>query len=212
MTSTVSTAGMQKTYAIWAKFYDYIYKRLFYESHRVTAEFAGKAGLQLLEVGFGTGLLLPYYSAHCRLTGIDLSYHMLQRAQEKLRLPDIPDVNGFCVMDAARLAFRNDQFDAVVFPFVIALVPDYRKALNEAARVLRPGGRIVITNRFGAEHGWQARVENLLAPLAEILGWSCNFKLSYIDDWARSAGMKIIDRKEGYFKVIALEKPALDRD
>ena len=169
-----------------------------------------KRGTRILEIGFGTGLTLRYYPPTCLITGIDVSLHMLQRAQEKLAPRGSFARTGLCVMDALQLAFDDREFDAVVFPFVLALVPDPEGALNEALRVLKPGGRIVIANRFGAEAGLQAKIEDWLSPLVARLGWSCNFKISRVAQWAAMrAGVHLDARRWGsYFKVIVLQKDA----
>jgi phosphatidylethanolamine/phosphatidyl-N-methylethanolamine N-methyltransferase len=209
MTAAASSlAAQQRVYAIWANIYDPVYRALFKPTHRRAALLAAEAGSQILEVGFGTGLTLHYYPPTCSITGIDVSFHMLQRARQKLAPPDVSHVTGLCVMDALKLAFSDNEFDAVNFPFVLALVPDPEAALDEALRVLKPGGRIVIANRFGAEQGLQEKVEGLIAPLVARLGWSCNFKISRVSAWAKSRpGVQLSPRSlGGYFKVITLEK------
>ena len=198
---------MRDTYAAWSGVYDFVYRYFFARAQKRASALAAQAGPSVLEVGFGTGLTLSYYPRSVELTGIDISLHMLELAKQKLRKPQMADVKGLCVMDAGALGFANAQFDAVVFPFVIALVPNYQKALDEAARVLKPGGRIILANRFGAEKGLQALVEGLVAPIANALGWSCNFKMSYLEKWADArGGMKLAMKHKAYFGVVAFEK------
>ncbi len=198
---------MRDTYAAWSGIYDFIYRYFFAPAQKRAAALAAQTGVSVLEVGFGTGLTLSYYPKSVQLTGIDISLHMLELAKQKLKQPQKPDVKGLCVMDAGTLGFADAQFDAIVFPFVIALVPSYRKALDEAARVLKPGGRIVLANRFGAERGMQAFFEAIAAPLANAIGWSCNFKMSFLEDWANAhGGMKLSLKHQAYFSVMVFEK------
>lgn len=200
----------QSVYAAWAKIYDPVYAGVFSAAHRIAAQLAAQTGPRILEVGLGTGLVLGYYPKQCIVTGIDLSLDMLKVAKKKIGGKNVPDVAGLAVMDAARLAFPQAQFDAVVFPFVIALVPSLGAALDEAYRVLKPGGQIVIANRFGAESGPRAWLEALVAPLVSRIGWSCNFKVSRVGAWADARRDVMLDRHQygQYFKVLALHKIA----
>ena len=200
----------QKAYEKWAPLYDKVYRRLLSDAQRRSAELAAANGDEILEVGVGTGLVLPYYPSHTRVTGVDLSAPMLRKAVEKR----LPHVRGLACMDACRLAFGDGRFDAVNVPFVITLVPDPEGALTEISRVLRPGGEIVIASKFGAEGGLQAKIEEMAAPLARRVGWSTSFRISRVQDWARShGGIRFIDARPafpgGYFKIIRLKKIAL---
>ncbi len=82
------------------------------------------------------------------------------------------------------MGFPDATFDVVSVPFVITLVPDPERALDEVARVLKPGGEIVIISRFGAERGLQERIEAAIAPLMKRLGLSSSFKVSRVTAWA----------------------------
>ncbi len=202
--------GQQKAYEKWAPIYDKVYRRLLADAQRRSAEAAAACGDEILEVGVGTGLVLPYYPARTRVTGVDLSPPMLRKAREKA----LGHVRGLACMDACRLGFADATFDAVNVPFVITLVPDPEGALTEIARVLKPGGEIVIASKFGAEGGLQARIEQATAPLAKKVGWSTSFRISRVQAWAeRHGGVDYLDSRPafpaGYFKVIRLKKRAL---
>lgn len=97
-------------------------------------------GALTLELGVGTGrIALPARAAGCRVVGVDIAREMLQQAR---RLRDTQAGPLFALLqgDIARLPLRSDTFDAVLAVHVLHLVPDWRGALAEVARVLRPGG------------------------------------------------------------------------
>jgi phosphatidylethanolamine/phosphatidyl-N-methylethanolamine N-methyltransferase len=200
----------ERVYETWAKFYDYLYSWLLAASHRRVADAASAAGRTILEIGAGTGLVLRYYGAQTEVIASDLSVPMLRKAQEKVRKLGLAHVKGVTAMDACNLGFPDASFDVVAVPFVITLVPDPEKALDEIARVLKPGGEIAIISRFGAEDGLQAAFESAIAPLMKRVGWSSSFKVSRVAAWAQKRGdVEMVDVKPGlYFKMVRLRKKA----
>ena len=203
--------GQRRIYARWAPIYDAIYHRMLSDAHRRTAAAAAAAGPDILEVGVGTGLVLPYYPAHARVVGADLSEPMLRKAVAKVRTQRLSHVQLIAAMDACRLGFPDGRFDAVAMPFVITLVPSPERALDECARVLKPGGEIVVASKLGGDTGLQAKVEELIAPLMKQVGWSSAFKASRIAEWARRHGSMEVTAVEplfpaGFFKLMRLRK------
>ena len=94
-------------------------------------------GLDLLDVGCGTGQSRQIYRSHASTyTAIDLSARSLRIARS--RHPDSLWIEA----DACAMPFANDSFDVVAFSSVLHHIPDYRPALREAVRVLKPGGRV----------------------------------------------------------------------
>ena len=97
---------------------------------------------EVLEIAVGTGLNFRYYPDDVKLIGIDLSPAMLQiarrRAQELSRDVDLR------ADDAQELDFPDECFDTVVSTLSLCTIPDDRKAVGEARRVLRPGGRLLL--------------------------------------------------------------------
>ena len=91
-------------------------------------------------------------------------------------------------MDACRLGFADESFDAVALPFVITLVPAPEGALDEAMRVLKPGGEIVISSKLGYDKGAKAKLEEWVAPLVKKVGWSAAFRIERVEAWARARG------------------------
>ena len=209
MSSTGNLATMTRAYAKWAPFYDAIYARMLRSGRLEAVKAALTCGRDILEVGVGTGLSLGQYPAEYRVTGIDLSKPMLDRAAEKIASQKLTAVTGLAVMDACRLGIRDHAFDAVVGQYMITLVPDAEQALDEFARVLKPGGEIILVNHLGAESGLMALWEKTVAPIADRLGLSSAFQLGRIRNWADQAGFELAHVKRlglgGFFTLVRLK-------
>jgi tRNA-specific 2-thiouridylase len=197
-------------YRRWAPVYDVIYDRLTGPAARAAVRAVEACGPRILEVGVGTGLSLAYYSPTSEVHGIDLSDSMLARAREKAAR--LGHVKSLQVMDACHLTFEDGAFDGATAQFLITLVPDPEGALDEMARVIRPGGEIVLANHFGADDGPLARIEGAISPLCRRIGWSSDFKASRIARWAETAGLTVVGISPvfpgGFFKIMRLRKPA----
>lgn len=204
----IELSTIHRAYQIWAPFYDSVYRKMLRSSQAAASAAAIAAGPKILEVGVGTGLSLGDYPASHEVYGVDLSHPMLLRAKAKIEENHLGAVKGLAVMDACRLGLPDGRFDAVVGAYVITLVPDPEGALDEFARVLRPGGEIILVSHIGAESGPMAAFEKAVAPLAKRVGWRAEFPLQRIRDWGKGAGFEVAEtRKFGlldYFTLIRL--------
>lgn len=209
MPTTYDLEGQKRIYATWAKFYDRIYQRLLAKPQREAVAAACACGPDILEIGVGTGLTLPYFTPGSRVLGADLSLDMLRVANRKVSTLRLGHVRGLMVMDACRLGFPAERFDAVTAQFVITLVPDPEQALAEMDRVLKPGGEIIVSSRLVDDGGLLAPLWAGLAPLARAVGWSSDFKVSRLTGWAAATGRyETAHVGRGYFKVVRLRKLA----
>jgi phosphatidylethanolamine/phosphatidyl-N-methylethanolamine N-methyltransferase len=209
MPVTYDLDGQKRVYATWAKFYDRIYQGLLARPQREAVAAACACGDDILEIGVGTGLTLPYFTAGSRVLGADLSLDMLKVASRKVVSLGLSHVRGLMVMDACRLGFEAERFDAVTAQFVITLVPNPEQALAEMDRVLKPGGEIVISSRLVDDGGMLAPFWAAVAPLAKAVGWSSDFKVSRLTGWAAATGRyETVHVGRGYFKVVRLRKIA----
>jgi phosphatidylethanolamine/phosphatidyl-N-methylethanolamine N-methyltransferase len=206
-----TTALMRKAYARWAPVYDVVYDRLTEPAARRAVEAAMACGPRILEAGVGTGLSLGYYRPDVEVYGVDLSEDMLRRARAKVLKRGLTHVRSLQVMDVCRLGYADESFDAVAAQFLITLVPSPEQALTEFARVVKPGGEIILANHFGQADGPLARVETAVAPLCSRIGWSSDFKVSRIERWARAHGFaEVVEVRPvfpgGFFKIMRVRK------
>src|SRR6202521_170913 len=188
MAAELDKDTITKAYARWAPVYDLVFGSVFDRGRRAAIAAAEQIGGRILEVGGGTGISLPDYSRRNRIVGIDLSAPMLRKAHERVRALQLPHVEGLAVMDAERLAFADALFDVVVGQYLITAVPHPEATLDEFARVLKPGGEIVLVNHIGAETGWRRAFEQGFAPLARRLGWRPEFRFQRLARLAQQQG------------------------
>ena len=188
---------MEKAYAKWAPVYDTLCGPVFLSGRRAAAAAAREVGGRILEIGVGTGLSFDDYGATTEITGIDMSAPMIARAQERAATGRYPFVKQLAVMDAAAMTFDDATFDCVVGQFVITLVEDPERVLSECARVVRPGGQIILVNHLYSERGLAAAVERLLAQQARALGLRPEFPFQRLAEWAQAhGGAELIERRK----------------
>jgi phosphatidylethanolamine/phosphatidyl-N-methylethanolamine N-methyltransferase len=126
-----------------------------------------------------------------------MSEPMIARARERLASGRYPHVKALHVMDAYDMAFADASFDCVVGQFVITLVEDPERVLGECARVLKPGGQIILVNHLYSERGLAAAIERLLAQKARKLGLRPEFPFQRLASWAQThGGAELIDRRK----------------
>lgn len=203
--------SIQKAYARWAPIYDPLFGRITTTGRKAAVAAASRVGGRILEVGVGTGISLPDYARKNRLVGIDISEPMLRKARQRVRAHSLTNVDVLSVMDVAHLAFPDNFFDVVVAQYVITAVPDPEAALDEFARVLKPGGEIILVNHIGAEAGFRRTFERGFAPVARRLGWRPEFAWARLARWIdRRPGMRVIEKRPmpplGHFSLIRFGK------
>lgn len=170
-------AHESKLYSEFTTLYDLTFGKIFFSRLRyVISSLQIPYGARVLEVGVGTGTSFPAYPTHCHVTGIDLAPNMLARAREKIQL------NGWShlrvrEMNALDLEFPDNSFDYVMAFHVATVVPDPVRMVEEAMRVCRPGGKIVVVNHFTSENPLFGFVTETMDPLTRRLGWRTNLRL-----------------------------------
>lgn len=152
---------------------------------------ASQASGDVLEVAVGTGRNLAHYRAGVRVTGVDLSAAMVEIARGRARKSAA--AVQLHVADAQNLPFRDATFDAVVATLALCSIPDDRRAVAEAARVLRPGGTLVLLEHVRSPSAVVRGVQRVLEPL--LLRLEGDHLLREPDQRVAQAGLHI-DRLE----------------
>jgi phosphatidylethanolamine/phosphatidyl-N-methylethanolamine N-methyltransferase len=206
--------AVERSYARWAPIYDRTFGALTREGRRAAVEYINGLGQGfVLEVGVGTGLALPYYATHCDVVGVDFSPEMLARADERIKRQKLSQVRSLERMDARSLDFPDDHFDAVAAMHMISVVPEPERVMAEILRVLKPGGRLVISNHFARDGGAMAAVEQWLAPFANRIGWHSDFPMTTVTGMP---GFRVVEKRAlpplGIMTLLVLEKRPLTDD
>lgn len=130
-------------------------------------------GQRVLEVGVGTGKNMPYYPAGVRMTAIDLTPGMLERAQARAAYLKLNvDLR---LGDAQSLDFPDASFDAAIATFVFCSVPDPVLGLREIRRVVRPGGQVLLLEHMRIENRLAGSIMDFINPLVvSLMGANIN--------------------------------------
>jgi ubiquinone/menaquinone biosynthesis C-methylase UbiE len=213
MVGDLDKATVEKAYARWAPIYDAVCGPIFLTGRRAAAAAARQVGGRILEVGVGTGLSFDDYNGKTEIVGIDLSEPMVAKARARMATGKYPQVVSVLVMDAHELAFADETFDCVVAQFVITLVANPEQVLSECARVVKPGGKIILVNHLYSERGPAAALERLFARQARRLGLRPEFPFARLVGWARAhGGAELIERRPvpplGIFTLVCFQRSA----
>ncbi|HEX7181406.1 MAG TPA: methyltransferase domain-containing protein [Thermoanaerobaculia bacterium] len=196
-----ATDWNRQRYTFWAPFYDLVAR--FRRQRRRSIELLDlKPGERVLIVGAGTGADLPLIPPGVEVLATDLTPAMLERARPRSR-------RGIelRVMDGQRLELPDAGFDAVILHLILAVIPDPVACLREAARVLKPGGRIAVFDKFLAEGSRPNPLRRLANLPARLLFSDLNRRFG--DILAASGTGLRVERDEpallgGFFRVLLL--------
>jgi phosphatidylethanolamine/phosphatidyl-N-methylethanolamine N-methyltransferase len=164
---------------------------------------------RLLIAGVGSGLDLPHLPSGVRGVGVDLSDGMLRRARKRRAGLEMPFFE-LRKMDARSLDLPDESFDAVYLPLIVTVAPDGPGVLAEAARVTKPGARLVILDRFWPEDRPRPAAIRRAGALLGSLATHIDRRFSEIH--AGAPNLRILDDETlasgGFLQLITLEKPS----
>lgn len=216
MATQMSAAGVARAYDRWAPVYDLVFGPVFRRGRSDAIEAAERVadrvrGGRIIEVGVGTGISLPHYSGRNRITGVDLSHAMLDKARARVRSHKLVHVDQLAVGDAENLSFDDNSFDVVVAQYVVTACPHPERALDEFVRICRPGGEIIITTRVGAGKGLRGAIERTLMPVTSRLGFRTEFPWSRYKAWSEArTDVRLAENRSlpplGHFSLVRYQK------
>jgi phosphatidylethanolamine/phosphatidyl-N-methylethanolamine N-methyltransferase len=200
----VPAPDLRHSYRLLAPVYDLAVRgALAHVRGRSIARLQRRARAEVLLAGIGTGLDLPLLPRMHRYVGVDLTRAMLARAVARRGPLDI----GFVEGDAQSLPFAEESFDAVLLHLILAVVPQPARCLAEIARVLRPGGRVLLLDKF-LRPGQRAWLRRALNPVARRIATRTDVVFEEV--LAGVPGLDLLSDEpalvRGWFRLIELEK------
>jgi phosphatidylethanolamine/phosphatidyl-N-methylethanolamine N-methyltransferase len=197
--------SLQTSYRIIAPFYDIFLTRATAGARQRSLSRLPKQGSsRVLLSGAGTGLDFPFLHPGHEYTALDLTAEMQVRSHGRARNLQMQWVQG----DSMKLPFADQSFDCVVLHLIVAVVAHPERCLAEAARVLKPGGRILVFDKFlqRGERAWLRRSLNLI-----VAKFATRLDVVFENVLEKTPGLSVISDEPalagGWFRLIELQKP-----
>lgn len=163
-------------------------------------------GEKVLIVGAGTGNDLNYLPMGCKIVATDITPAMVKRI--KKRNSKLNHQLETLVMDGQNLHFEKETFDKVILHLILTVIPNPAKALKETERLLKPGGRAMVFDKFIPQGKKASLIRRFFNLFTSFLFSSITLNFENILAHTR---LKVVsDQKanlDGYFRIILLEKP-----
>ena len=192
-------------YGFYAPFYEVVERRLEKGRRRALELLAVRPGERVLIDGCGTGLDLELLPRDAVVTAIDITPAMIEKTRRRALGLGVGLTAE--VMDAAKLELVDGSFDCVILNLILAVVPDPRATAREAARVLKPGGRGVIFDKFLPENAHASFARRFINLITNLFATEINRKLGQILD---GSGLTIVHEEpsifRGLFRIVLVEK------
>ena len=171
--------SVKAAYRRYAGVYDAVFGPVLQPGREAVMKALGcRSGDRVLEVGVGTGLSLPLYPRDVRITGIDVSREMLDKARARVARRRLDNVEALLEMDAEAMSFAPASFDKVVAMYVVPVVERPAKLLEELHRVCKPEGQIFLVNHVRSDNPVVRAFENGLARFSDSIGFHSDFDVS----------------------------------
>ncbi|MEW4530594.1 methyltransferase domain-containing protein [Maioricimonas sp. JC845] len=178
---TASNSWNRTVYTFWSPVYDLMirFPPFVRGRRRALGMLTPSAGESVLLAGIGTGADLPLLDRSVQWVGVDLTPAMLRRARRNARGHV---KSGLVQADATRLPFADASFGAAVATLILSVVPDGHQCLKELCRVVRPGGHIVVFDKFAPDDGPVPGLRRLVNPLTRFFGTDVTRRLGDLSE------------------------------
>lgn len=191
-------------YTLWAPLYDR-FVRFRRQRRRSIGLLALRPGERVLIVGAGTGADLPFIPDGVEVVAGDITPAMVARIRR--RAARLGRAVRAEVMDGQALPFPDAHFDAVVLHLIVAVIPDPRACLREAARVLKPEGRAVVFDKFVADGRRPSLVRRAANLVANVVATDLTRRLGPL---LEGTGLAVVRREPaalgGAFEIALLRR------
>ncbi len=193
-------------YGLWAPVYDGTVNRLFLPGRRRSIELlALRPGRKVLLPGVGTGADLLMLPEDSYAVGLDLSPAMLAQARRKL--PHIKCRVALLQADVQEMLFDESVFDAAVLNLILSVVPDAHTCLRSTLHALKPGGCLVVFDKFQPEGSRPSRFRRVMNIFSTLFGTDITRRFK---DIVRDLPCELIVDEpsiaEGMYRVMLLRK------
>jgi ubiquinone/menaquinone biosynthesis C-methylase UbiE len=169
------------------------------EQSRLRAEWIPQARGEVLEVGIGSGLNLPFYTTEIRhIYGVDPSLE-LQRIARK-RAESVPfEVSFFGQFAEGSIPLGDSSIDTVVVTWTLCSMADASRALLEMKRILKPDGRLLFLEHGRAPDSNVAAWQDRITPVWKHIAGGCTLNRK-MDELITIAGFRITELSTGYMR------------
>ena len=195
--------SLKFSYTLLAPIYDFFVAGASRQPRcRSLERLSSREGDQVLISGIGSGLDIPHLAIGPNYYGIDLTHAMLRQAKQQ-QARQLQLYQG----DVMALPFASQYFDSIIMHLILAVVPDPLRALQEAERVLKPGGEILILDKF-LNRGKSAPLRRLLSPISGRIATRLDVVFEELLEQCPSLQLKQDQPAllNGWFRMITLQK------
>lgn len=159
-------------------------------------------------MGVGTGVDLPLLPPGVIALGIDLSPAMLAKAQQKLAI--IGTSVGLAISDAGHLPVGKAAFDTAILNLILSVVPDGNACLRETLRSLKPGGKLIVFDKFVSENRKPTLGRRFINIFCTLLGTDITRRFDQITgDLELNLLHEEASLLKGTYRIILLSKPLI---
>ncbi len=195
-------------YTLYTPVYDSVAKIFSSSRKKAIGNLGLQAGDKVLLIGAGTGLDLEYIPKDCIVTATDLTPSMVGRIRKRNQTLGL--TLETLVMDGQKLSLPDNSFDKVILHLILAVIPDPVACLQEVERVLEPGGKISVFDKFVPGESKLSLTRRMLNPLTNLLFSDITRRPEPI---VSQTGLRIISDTpadfRGNFRILLVEKPVI---